>query len=155
VDPRRRKTPSHFRAQWNLCSATLASDAGTLTCRGKFETADLITGEAEFSPARGRRDHRNTARSKRFAPAADKTDTNYIPNCAANCFVIRFVPAVKKVGWSRLVFSSCKRACPNETARKRKTARHCLQRTDPAPWRLSHVRTFGRTRSSHPAGVLG
>ena len=28
-------------------------DAGTLTCRGKFETADLITGEAEFSPLVG------------------------------------------------------------------------------------------------------
>jgi hypothetical protein len=28
-------------------------DAGTLTCKGKFETADLITGEAEFSPVVG------------------------------------------------------------------------------------------------------
>ena len=28
-------------------------DAGTLTCKGKFETADLITGEAEFSPLVG------------------------------------------------------------------------------------------------------
>src|SRR5262249_58709606 len=25
-------------------------DAGTLLCKGKFESADLITGEAEFSP---------------------------------------------------------------------------------------------------------
>jgi hypothetical protein len=28
-------------------------DAGTLTCKGKFETADLIAGEAEFSPLVG------------------------------------------------------------------------------------------------------
>ena len=28
-------------------------DAGTLTCKGKFETADLITGEAGFSPLVG------------------------------------------------------------------------------------------------------
>ena len=28
-------------------------DAGTLTCKGKFETADLITGEAELSPLVG------------------------------------------------------------------------------------------------------
>ena len=30
-------------------------DAGTLTCKGKFETADLITGEVEFSPLVGDR----------------------------------------------------------------------------------------------------
>jgi hypothetical protein len=30
-------------------------DAGTLTCKGKFETADLITGEADFSPLMGER----------------------------------------------------------------------------------------------------
>jgi len=30
-------------------------DAGTLTFRGKFETADLITGEVEFSPLVGER----------------------------------------------------------------------------------------------------
>ena len=30
-------------------------DAGTLTFKGKFETADLITGEAEFSPLVGER----------------------------------------------------------------------------------------------------
>ena len=30
-------------------------DAGTLTCKGKFETADLINGEAEFSPLVGDR----------------------------------------------------------------------------------------------------
>jgi hypothetical protein len=28
-------------------------DAGTLTCKGKFETPDLITGEVEFSPLVG------------------------------------------------------------------------------------------------------
>jgi hypothetical protein len=28
-------------------------DAGTLMCKGKFETADLITGEVEFSPLVG------------------------------------------------------------------------------------------------------
>ena len=30
-------------------------DAGTLTCTGKFETPDLITGEADFSPLVGER----------------------------------------------------------------------------------------------------
>ena len=30
-------------------------DAGTLTCKGKFENPDLITGEAEFSPIVGER----------------------------------------------------------------------------------------------------
>jgi hypothetical protein len=30
-------------------------DAGTLTCKGKFETADLISGEVEFSPLVGER----------------------------------------------------------------------------------------------------
>jgi hypothetical protein len=30
-------------------------DAGTLVCKGKFETPDLITGEAEFSPLVGDR----------------------------------------------------------------------------------------------------
>ena len=30
-------------------------DAGTLTCEGKFETADLISGDAEFSPSVGDR----------------------------------------------------------------------------------------------------
>lgn len=30
-------------------------DAGTLNCKGKFETPDLITGEAEFSPSVGER----------------------------------------------------------------------------------------------------
>ena len=30
-------------------------DAGTLMCKGKFETADLISGEVEFSPLVGER----------------------------------------------------------------------------------------------------
>jgi hypothetical protein len=30
-------------------------DAGTLTCKGKFETPNLITGEVEFSPLVGER----------------------------------------------------------------------------------------------------
>jgi hypothetical protein len=30
-------------------------DAGTLTCKGKFETPDLITGEVDFSPLVGER----------------------------------------------------------------------------------------------------
>jgi hypothetical protein len=30
-------------------------DAGTLVCKGKLETSDLITGEAEFSPQVGER----------------------------------------------------------------------------------------------------
>ena len=30
-------------------------EAGTLTCKGKFETADLISGEVEFSPSVGER----------------------------------------------------------------------------------------------------
>lgn len=30
-------------------------DAGTLVCKGKFETPDLITGEVEFSPLVGER----------------------------------------------------------------------------------------------------
>jgi hypothetical protein len=33
-------------------------DAGTLTCKGKFETPDLITGEADFSPSVGDRPSR-------------------------------------------------------------------------------------------------
>jgi hypothetical protein len=30
-------------------------DAGTLTCKGKFESADLVSGEVEFSPSVGER----------------------------------------------------------------------------------------------------
>jgi hypothetical protein len=34
-------------------------DAGTLTCKGKFETADLISGEVDFSPSVGERPSRH------------------------------------------------------------------------------------------------
>ena len=34
-------------------------DAGTLTCKGKFEGADLISGEVEFSPSVGDRPSRH------------------------------------------------------------------------------------------------
>ena len=34
-------------------------DAGTLTCNGRFETADLISGEVEFSPSVGERPSRH------------------------------------------------------------------------------------------------
>ena len=34
-------------------------DAGILTCKGKFETADLISGEVEFSPSVGERPSRH------------------------------------------------------------------------------------------------
>jgi len=30
-------------------------DAGTLMCKGKFETPDLMTGEVEFAPSVGER----------------------------------------------------------------------------------------------------
>jgi hypothetical protein len=34
-------------------------DAGTLMCNGKFETADLIVGEVDFSPLVGERPTRH------------------------------------------------------------------------------------------------
>jgi hypothetical protein len=34
-------------------------DAGTLTCKGKFETSDLVSGEVEFSPSVGERPSRH------------------------------------------------------------------------------------------------
>jgi hypothetical protein len=36
-------------------------DAGLLTCKGKFETADLISGEVEFSPSVGDRPSKHGA----------------------------------------------------------------------------------------------
>jgi hypothetical protein len=36
-------------------------DAGTLMCKGKFETADLITGDVEFSPSVGERPSKHGA----------------------------------------------------------------------------------------------
>src|SRR5262245_25039095 len=57
------------KAQWNrgeensitfsgaveFLIGNVGRDAGTLTCKGKFETPDLITGEADFSPLVGDR----------------------------------------------------------------------------------------------------
>jgi hypothetical protein len=43
-------------------------DAGTLVCKGKFETPDLITGEVEFSPQVGDRPSKHgTFRGSRTA----------------------------------------------------------------------------------------
>ena len=42
-----------FSGRVEFMLGNVGVDAGTLTCRGKFETADLITGEAEFSPLVG------------------------------------------------------------------------------------------------------
>lgn len=39
----------------------IGRDAGTLVCKGKFETPDLITGEAEFSPSVGERPSKHGA----------------------------------------------------------------------------------------------
>src|SRR5213595_258365 len=47
-----KKMMSPFPALWNLCSAT---SAATQEFRGKFEAADSITGEVEFSPLVGER----------------------------------------------------------------------------------------------------
>ena len=45
-------------------------DAGTLTCKGKFESVDLITGEAEFSPLVGERPSKHGT----FKATRSKTD---------------------------------------------------------------------------------
>jgi hypothetical protein len=42
-----------FSSPVEFLIGNVGRDAGTLTCNGKFETADLITGEAEFSPLVG------------------------------------------------------------------------------------------------------
>jgi hypothetical protein len=58
-----------FEAQWSrdqensvtfsgaveFLLGNVGRDPGTLKCRGKFETPDLISGEAEFSPSVGER----------------------------------------------------------------------------------------------------
>ena len=44
-----------FSGQVEFLLGNVGRDAGTLTCKGKFETAELITGEAEFSPLVGDR----------------------------------------------------------------------------------------------------
>ena len=62
-----------FDAQWSKAEENLITfsgtvefllgnvgrDPGTLTCKGKFETPDSITGEADFSPLVGERPTRH------------------------------------------------------------------------------------------------
>jgi hypothetical protein len=71
VDPRAKVwgAPTHFEAKWTLSEGNsvtftgpvefmlgnVGRDAGTLTCKGKFETPDSITGEVEFAPLVGER----------------------------------------------------------------------------------------------------
>jgi len=42
-----------FSGPMEFLLGNVGRDAGTLTCKGKFETPDLITGELEFSPSVG------------------------------------------------------------------------------------------------------
>lgn len=42
-----------FSGQVEFPIGNVGRDAGTLTCTGKFETADLITGEVDLSPLVG------------------------------------------------------------------------------------------------------
>jgi hypothetical protein len=44
-----------FSGPMEFLIGNIGRDAGTLTFNGKFETADLITGEVEFSPLVGDR----------------------------------------------------------------------------------------------------
>jgi hypothetical protein len=44
-----------FSAPVEFMLGNVGRDAGTLTCKGRFETADLISGEVEFSPLVGER----------------------------------------------------------------------------------------------------
>ena len=44
-----------FSAPVEFLLGNVGRDAGTLMCKGKFETADLISGEVEFSPLVGER----------------------------------------------------------------------------------------------------
>lgn len=44
-----------FSGQVEFLIGNVGRDAGTLTCTGKFETSDSITGEADFSPLVGER----------------------------------------------------------------------------------------------------
>jgi len=70
LDPRAKVwgAPTSFEAKWSadkdsvsfsapveFMLGNVGRDAGTLTCKGKFETADLISGDAEFSPSVGER----------------------------------------------------------------------------------------------------
>ena len=69
LDPRAKVwgAGTHFEAKWTLSDGNsvmfsgpvefmlgnVGRDAGTLVCKGKFETESLITGEVEFSPLVG------------------------------------------------------------------------------------------------------
>jgi hypothetical protein len=69
LDPRAKVwgAATHFEAKWTLSDGNsvmfsgpvefmlgnVGRDAGTLECKGKFETESLITGEVEFSPLVG------------------------------------------------------------------------------------------------------
>ena len=70
LDPRAKVwgAPTSFEAKWSVDKDSVSfsapvefmlgnvgRDAGTLTCKGKFETANLISGEVEFSPSVGER----------------------------------------------------------------------------------------------------
>jgi hypothetical protein len=75
VDPRAKVwgAGTHFEAKWTLGSenavtfsgpiefliGNVGRDAGTLVFKGKFEGADLITGEVEFAPLVGDRPSRH------------------------------------------------------------------------------------------------
>jgi hypothetical protein len=75
VDPRAKAwgAPTHFEAKWTLKEGNsvtftgpvefmlgnVGRDAGTLMFKGKFESADLITGEVDFSPLVGDRPTRH------------------------------------------------------------------------------------------------
>jgi hypothetical protein len=60
--------PTSFEAKWSqdkdsvsfsapveFMLGNVGRDAGVLSCKGKFETADLISGEADFAPSVGDR----------------------------------------------------------------------------------------------------
>src|SRR5262249_37795776 len=71
LDPRAKVwgAPTSWEAKWTrgegnsvtfsgpveFMLGNVGRDAGTLTCKGKFETGDLISGEVEFSPLVGER----------------------------------------------------------------------------------------------------
>jgi len=71
LDPRAKAwgAPTHFEAKWtsdneNIVTFTgpvefmlgnVGRDAGALTCKGKFEGANLITGDVDFAPLVGER----------------------------------------------------------------------------------------------------
>jgi hypothetical protein len=71
LDPRAKAwgAATHFEAKWTLSDensvaftgplefmlGNVGRDAGTLVCKGKFETPNLITGDVEFAPLVGER----------------------------------------------------------------------------------------------------